>query len=444
MRGAFMISLFSAAASSAGSLLDYSYGVLEESRGNQHKAYGFYEKAYEKSPMTLPLVRLMAEKAAKDGDPTAALAIYQKAFATRAHEPLIFLEYGDFIGQLKGDNLPNQQELQRNAYEKALNAMPGNYLPIERLIRLAREQGDDVRARVLLEKLNTDSADAVLYFVATTKSLYDSRDEKAAKRIDGTFEKAMRDHPEWEDIARKASDHFRSTGRLGRAIEVLGKHLEAQPASLNLKIRQGILMFAAERDTEGLRALREVLEIHPQKSLAHESLAKYYRLNGQPAEARNHAAELLKFRGGTAEEFLQLAAEMIAQEDFRAARLLLEKAVFFHEKNAELRMKLAIATSRDPETKHKAARLFREAEALVADSGAMDPAFLIESAKQLIAQGDSKAAEERLRTAIRGFPKEAKAETAAALRALAGIWITEGRNLEAAKALEKRAATLEN
>ena len=73
----------------------------------------------------------------------------------------------------------------------------------------------------------------------------------------------------------------------------------------------------------------------------------------------------------------------------------------------------------------------------------MDPAFLIESAKELIAQGEVKAAEERLRTAIRNLPKGAKKETAEAMHTLAGIWISEGRNLDAAKALIQRAAAME-
>jgi Flp pilus assembly protein TadD len=178
--------------------------------------------------------------------------------------------------------------------------------------------------------------------------------------------------------------------------------------------------------------------------LAHESLAKHFRRNGRLDEARFHAAELLGIRGGTAEEFLELADELTAANDFRAARILLEKAVFRHEDDAKLMMRLAIATSRDPETKESAARLFRQAETMLANPADMDPAFLLASAQELIAQGQSKAAEERLRNAIRTFPKEAKKESAAAMRALAGIWISENRNLDAAKALISRAESMED
>jgi Flp pilus assembly protein TadD len=253
----------------------------------------------------------------------------------------------------------------------------------------------------------------------------------------------MDTHPEWAGIARAASDHFRQTDRLDKAIGILRKHVEARPSSLDLKIRLGILLFSGKQDGEAVKVLREVLDVHPKKALAHESLAKHFRQKGMIDEARFHAAELLGIRGGTAEEFMELAEELTAAGDFRAARILLEKAVFRHDDDAKLMMKLAIAASRDPDTKDSAARLFREAEAMLANPAEMDPGFLVASAKELLAQGQVKAAEERLRNAIRTFPKESKKETAAAMRALADIWISDNRNLDAARALISRAEAME-
>ena len=55
----------------------------------------------------------------------------------------------------------------------------------------------------------------------------------------------------------------------------------------------------------------------------------------------------------------------------------------------QLLQKLAIATRRDPETRENAARLFREAEAAKPEAVKNEPAFLIESAETLIAQGQT-------------------------------------------------------
>lgn len=442
MRKAWLPYLLSLAGTYGSGLLDFSYGVLERERGETDASAAHFVKAYEADPLAMPLVRIIANSQMENEDRAAALETYERVMAARPAETFIALEYGDFLGRVgKGDTLA--QRKREEIYGKVLEKMPGAYIALERLIRVARERGDDDRARELLEMLVTDSESAVSYYVASTKSLYDSRDEAAAARIDARFAEAMETHPDWAGIARAASDHFRQTKRLDEAISILRKHLEERPSSLDLKIRLGILLFSGKQDEEAVKVLREVLEVHPRKALAHESLAKHFRQNGKIAEARGHAAELLGIRGGTTEEFQELADELTAANDFRAARILLEKAVFRHDDDAKLMMKLAIATSRDPGTKDSASRLFREAEAMLENPADMDPAFLLESAKELLAQGQVKAAEERLRNAIRTFPKESKKETAAAMRTLADIWISENRNLDAARALISRADAME-
>lgn len=443
MRYALVLGFSSLSAATAGSLLDFSYGKLEEIRGNEDVAYGFYQKAYDSHPVAIPLVRIVSRHLLESGDRAGAVKVYQDTVGARPDDAEILLEYGDFLGQTGGGDAAADR-LREQAYRKYLEARPGTFAAVERMIRYLREKGEDDRAREILETLGSESPESVLYYVSSTKSLYDSQDGEAAARIDARFGEAMKAHPDWEGIARRASDHFRETGRGDAAIDVLSRHLEASPSSLDLMIRKGILLFSAKRYEEGESVLKEVLSIHPKKTLAHEALAKYYRREGMRTEAREHAAELLKIRGGSPEDFLELAGEMEADGGFRSARLLLEKAVFQHEEDAHLLMKLATVTAKDPAMKHRAAGLFKEAEALLAgESDRMDPAFMIESAKELFAQGEVKAAEDRLRTAIRSFPKGARKETAAAMRALAEIWISEGRNTDAADALIKRADAME-
>jgi len=139
-----------------------------------------------------------------------------------------------------------------------------------------------------------------------------------------------------------------------------------------------------------------------------------------------------------------LADEWLAADDPKAARILLEKAVFEQPENWELSQKLAIATRRDPATRAQAARIFREAELAKPVDAIAGPEFLVESAEALLAEGQSKAGEERLRNAIRAFPPEARKETAAALRRLALLWESENRNTDAARALRQRADGLDD
>jgi predicted Zn-dependent protease len=280
--------------------------------------------------------------------------------------------------------------------------------------------------------------------VEMARTLFPKDDAEARERVDGLFRRACDHQPANPVLARAASEHFRTSGRLPEAIEMLAAHTAADPSSLALRIRLGILMLAAERTEEGEKALLDVLAIDSRQALAHQSLAKLYRKLDRVSEARPHAAEALKIRGGDPSEFVALADEFLAADLPREARLLLEKAVFFNPSDAALLVKLAIAARRDPESRGAASRLFREAESMSGQDGpAADPEFLREFAESLLEGGQTKAAEERLRLAIRAYPAEKKKETAAALRRLAGVWTAEQRNTEAANALLQRADSLD-
>src|SRR5690606_36076208 len=111
---------------------------------------------------------------------------------------------------------------------------------------------------------------------------------------------------------RAASEHFRTTGRLDEAVEILEKHADAMPSSLELRVRRGILLLAAGKEDEGEQAILAVLEIDPRQGLAHQTLAKLYRRQGREEMARPHAARALTLRGGDPSEFLELADGFLA------------------------------------------------------------------------------------------------------------------------------------
>jgi tetratricopeptide (TPR) repeat protein len=298
----------------------------------------------------------------------------------------------------------------------------------------------------LFEELAASSADEhqTMAAVNMARTLFPKEDPKARTRLDELLRQAVTRSPHNPVLARTASEHFRDTARLSEAIEMLALHVAAAPASLELRTRMGILQLAAGRTEEGEGTLLEVLSIDPRQALAHQSLAKLYRKQEKPDAARPHAAEALKIRGGDPSEFATLADEFLDAGQPREARLLLEKAVYFNVSDAGLAAKLAVATRRDPESRERASRFFREAESLAAGEGPVkDPVFLTEFAESLVEGGQKLAAEERLRLAIRAFPADKKKETAAALRRLAGLWQEGNRNAEAAKALLQRADGLD-
>ncbi len=432
--------LFAASLAAAGNpQTDFALGVLAESRGDAAEANLRFENARAADPLALHEWQRAVRARLAEGNRPAVVKLYRDLATARPDDLEIQLACADFLEQQGGGDAL-ALKLADEALEAALTKNPGHPEIIRRLFRRAQSAGDK---STLLDQLAPDDPASVLLYASLSRGLFDAKDAAARENVDRRFLDAVESHPENPGLARAASEHFRDTDRADQAIDILKRHVEAAPSSLDLRARLGILYFAAKCDAEGEATLKQVLAIYPRQALAHQSLARFYRLRDQPGPARLHAGELLKIRGGSPADFIKLADEWLAADDPRQARILLEKAIFDHPQNFGLANQLAIATRRDPATRDLAARLFREAEALRPADKKPEPAFLIESAEVLIAQGQSKAAEERLRSAIKSFPPEAKKETAAALRRLALLWETESRNADAAHALRQRADALD-
>ncbi len=420
--------------------LEFALGVLGETR-DMNTAQDHFEKARLTDPLALPLVQRAVKQRMERDDRAGAVKLFRDLASARPNDLQVSLLYADFLSQ-QGSGDAMAVKLASDALEAALKRNPENPEVIQRLHRIYQSSGHQAQATALLDRLNPQDPESALLYASLSRSAADADDAAQREKLDQHYLLALTSHPEVAVLARDASDYFRNTGRLNQAIEVLVQHVAAAPSSLEMRTRLGILYFTAKQDEKGVAALKAVLLINPHQALAHQALAKFYRSHEQAALARFHASELLKINGGSAADFLKLADEWLAADDARSARLLLERSVFNFPDHFELLQKLAIATRRDPETRENAVRLFREAEAAKPAAIKNEPTFLMESAETLIAQGQSKAAEERLRAAIRAYPAEAKKETAAALRRLATLWESENRNADAARALRQRADTL--
>lgn len=421
---------------------DFARGVLERSRGNSPDTW--FEKAREADPDAWPLVAKVAGLRRAAGDIAGASSLLREFSKDHPERLEAQLYYADFLRDSSpGDDLA--AKLAGEALEETLARHPGELQIIRRLFRIYEQQGLREESRQLFgEVVARPGSGAARAAAEMARTLFPGDDAESRARIDEVFEKALTRTPGDRSLAQAAAEHFSKTSRWSRAADMLKLHTAADPTSLELRVRLGVLLFAAERGEEGEKELKEVLEIDPRRGRAHHALAKYYRLAEKPELARPHAIEALKIRGGDADEFVQLAEELLSDDLPREARLLLEKGLFDHPEHAGISVKLAIATRRDPSTRDSAAWRFREAESLSGPDGpATEPAFQLEFAECLLECGNTPAAEKRLRTAIKTYGPDEKIETARALRRLAAIWQEEGRNEAAARALLRRAGALD-
>jgi predicted Zn-dependent protease len=252
----------------------------------------------------------------------------------------------------------------------------------------------------------------------------------------------MTQTPEDVSLARAASEHFRKTNRLPEAIEILQKHIKAKPSSIDLRVRLGVLLLAHDQEKEGESTLLAVLKIDPSHYIAHQSLAKLYLKQNKKDLVLIHRSEMLKLRGGDADEFREVSEDFLQAKETKAARILLEKACFDFPKNSELAYLRAVATHLDAEKTDQASALFDEAEKL-AKEPTKNPLYLRHAAESYWNAKQTDKAENLLRSAIKAYPSSAKKESATAIRLLASWWQQLDKNHDAAQALLQRAEMLE-
>lgn len=420
---------------------EFAQSVLAKSRGDLAQSVVHEEAARAAHPTAMLLVTRAAKRALQQGDVKQASALYRELAHARPNSLRAQFLYADFLRE-QGSEDDFALRLAIETLEKARTSYPAEPEIFERLLRIYEQQGKREKSQALYQDyLKLPQADPTVAEMFA-RILHDSDDAQSRAQLDRMYREKMKLEPENPTVARAASEHFRKTERLEEAIEMLLLHVKAAPSSLELRVRLGVLQLSAEKSEAGEKTLLDVLDIAPTQFLAHQALAKLYGKQQKPELARKHRAELLKIRGGEAEEFAALGKELLDAVENQAARILLEKAVFSYPKDGDLAYLLAIATHADPAQTAQAPALFRQAEKLFKEPST-NPYYLRTAAESYWANQSPEEAEKQLRQAIKLYPATAKKESATALRLLASWWQQQGKNAEAAKALLQRAEMLE-
>ena len=287
---------------------EFAQAVLASVRGDEEQQAKHEEAARIAHPTAVLLASRGAKRLLELGDIKGASAMYRELAAARPDSLRTQLLYADFLRSTgKGDDFA--LGLAMKTLENAQPHFPGDAQVIERLFRLYEQKNQREKSLALYRNYLAQADADPLVAENFARVLFDANDAKSNAEIDKLFVDRMSETPENPVLARAASEHFRIAKQLDQAIAMLQRHCDAAPTSLDLRVRLGILQLANEKKAEGEKTLLDVLQIAPSLFLAHQSLAKLYDKQGKPEEARVHRAEVLKIRGGDAEEFRQLVGK---------------------------------------------------------------------------------------------------------------------------------------
>jgi predicted Zn-dependent protease len=420
----------------------YAKAQIAQMRGDEKEASAQYEIARTSHPTSVELTRICANYRLKANDMRGASTLYRELAAALPDSLEAQLAYADFLTEASdGDDFA--LSLAVKTLEAAKKKFATSDVVWEKLFRIHQQRGHQESSQNLLaEYVKMPSADpAIAERMAKiiSKTTQDREAEKIAQLYLQRFDAA----PDDPALARAASDHFRNHDNPEKAVEILARHGVANPSSLDLRIRLGILYLEKNNHDLGEKELLAVLAIDPEKHVAHQALAKLYEKLGKMSQARHHRSELLRIRGGDEEEYITMAREWIDAKDFSKALPLLEKSRLEYPKSVELAWLHAIAAQTDPQQRVKAVALFREAEKIKPEQPCENPHYLRAAAQAYWQAGEKADAEKNLRRAISLYPRDDKTHAPAALRELASWWQEQGKNEFEAQALRDRASALE-
>lgn len=420
---------------------EFARAVLAGWRGDTVAKAMHEEAARVADPQSLWLTDRSARRALEAGDIKTASTLYRTLAEGRPDSLQIQFLYIDFLrSQSKEDDFA--LKLAVESLEKLVSLHPARADVLERLLRSYEQQGQRAKSEALYQQYLKQPAADPAVAAMFARILRDHDDAESQEHLDRMYRRRMEESPDDAVLARAASEHFRKSKRIPEAIGLLQQHVKASPSSLDMRVRLGILQFADQQSAEGEATLQAVLAIDPNLYLAHQSLAKFYMQQGKLEIARTHRSEMLKLRGGDAEEFREVAEEYLKVTDARSARILLEKACFEYPADIDLLYLRAVATHLDAAESQKAPALFDEAQKLSKEP-TKNPVYLRYAAESYWGVKQKEKAETLLRAAIKAYPATAKKESAAAMRQLAGWWQEQNKNVDAARALVQRAELLE-
>lgn len=419
---------------------EFARALLAQQNGQIAPYCQHLEKAQAADAGSILLTDRLATELLGQNKVKDASALYRK-LAHRRHDSLVaqFL-YTDFLrAQSEGDDYALTLAVKHLESLQAQHpAHPG---VTERLLRLYQQLGLREKSESLFQNYQRHPQADPRLAQSFARLLRDQDDQQSRDQLDAMYRERLALTPKDPQLARDAAEHFRQSHRLAEAISVLQTHVRAAPSSLDLRVRLGILQLAHKQTKEGEKTLLETLQIDPSLAVAHQALAKLYQRQKKSELSRKHRSEVLKLRGGDAEEFAQLSEEYLHAKDHQAACSLLEKAVHRYPQHRDLLYLSGIAHQAAQSPAPKVLAFFQRAEKIANDSPP-SPRHLYHSAQAHWQAGEKEAAEARLRNAIKQYPSDAKQETITALRLLASWWLEQNKNQAAAQALLRRADLL--
>ena len=450
----------------------FSKALREERRGNKESALASYKAARDLDAHNVRLASRMANLMAGMGKFNDALALLEQTKADNLTEPQAWLELSRYCRRHHHDALEIKTKALQYA-KQAVEAFPATAETLVHLIdtyftlQVVADGDPRGKAREVLERAEQAASEDPAFWmelVPSVRSAYplDDAETRAAnlemllrfvskaERFAGTDDAiCLRLAYFYHEYAKK----LKSITLAKRALPWFEKLTAAHPENLPARREYAALLRQLGEADRATKMFQELVAINPQDLESRRALIKVAEQAQDSRALITHRSEILRWQGGTAQEWLDLSQAMIKEQQLDAAVVLLKRARFAHPEDATLIAQLAkvyqaagqdfsgfdsfqaglnLAEKHPDEKDHpRNAKLLKDAEFyfLGATLAARQP-------------NQTDLATQWFRHALEVAPKDSAELTARCYFGLASLWLERNDQLDAAGELLRTADSL--
>lgn len=437
----------------AAALAHYSIALQLENAGKLREALAHYREVIKADPSNAELVAHTAEVAMNFGSREDALAILRENIKANPGSAHPYLSLARFLATYSSEDAFDK-DTAANAIAEALKRFPQNATVYRDavMMHLTATGSRDQAAKVLDQALKQPVADAAFWLAVgrVAQEVWplgqqESRQQNR-ERVNAFFEKALQAAGGGKSGAStklQVAQYYMLSNQLLLAKALCEKlaadHGDEQARKLLFRLYE-----ADGKTDEAFKTLQAIVKDNPSDVEQRKMLAEFYEQRQEFPEAVKHLEAAIQIGGGDAQQYNNLAKLMLQGQMYDKLIALSQRTTALFPDQLEFRVYAGMAC-RAKKRWDEAIDHFSQTERAAKDA-AGDPLnffFYYQYGITLERAGRFDEGSKRLEKSIEITPKENAEFAANTMNYLGYMWIEQGRNLDKAGELIRKANELE-
>lgn len=437
----------------AAALAHYSIALQLENAGKLREALAHYREVIKADPSNAQLVAHTAEVAMNFGSREDALAILRENIKANPASAHPYLSLARFLATYSSED-PFDKDTAANAIAEALKRFPQDPAVYRDavMLHLTTSGSRGQAAKVLDQALQQPVTDAAFWLAVgrVAQEVWplgqQENRQQNRERVNAFFEKALQaagNDRTGSEAKLQVAQYYMLSNQLPLAKSLCEKlatdHGNVQARKLLFRLYE-----AEGKSEEAFRTLQTIVKENPGDVEQRKLLAEFYERSEDYPEAVKHLETAIQTGGGGSEEYGKLAQLMLQGQMFDKLIALSKRTIALFPDQLEFRVFAGMAC-RAKKRWDEAIDHFAQAER-AAQNTAGEPLsffFYYQYGITLERAGRLEEGARKLEKSIDITPKERAEFAANTMNYLGYMWIEQGRNLDKAGELIRKANELE-